>query len=169
MAAVEIAAGAEWGRRADAVERKPLYLQPGRLVVSREPVVITTILGSCVAICLWDARLRAGGMNHYMLPFETSPRSDSPRFGTIAWKDLLGGMIELGARRENLRAAVFGGACVMETFRMDGEHVGAKNVRLADELLTNERIRVVHRDVAGRRGRKVVYETDSGRFSVHTL
>jgi chemotaxis protein CheD len=108
-------------------------------------------------------------MNHYMLPFENSQRSGSPRFGTVAWKDLLGGMIELGARRENLRAAVFGGSVVMDTLRMDGEHVGERNVRLADALLAAEHIRVVHRDVAGRRGRKVVYETDSGHFSVHTL
>jgi chemotaxis protein CheD len=169
MANVEIAAGGEWRRRPDAVERKALYLQPGRLVVSPDPAVITTILGSCVAICLWDERLRAGGMNHYMLPFETAPQSDSPRFGTIAWKELLGGMLGLGARRESLRAAIFGGACVMATFRVDGEHVGMRNVRLADMLLADERILVVHRDVAGRRGRKVVYETDSGHFTVHTL
>jgi chemotaxis protein CheD len=169
MAGVETAAGAEWRRRADAVERIPLYLQPGRLIVSSEPALITTILGSCVAICLWDDRLHVGGMNHYMLPFESPSRSGSPRFGTVAWKDLLGGMIELGARRENLHAAVFGGAVVMEILRMDGEHVGERNVRLADALLAAERIRVVHRDVAGRRGRKVLYETDSGRFSVRTL
>lgn len=169
MTNTESAAGAEWRRLPDAVVRNPVYLHPGRVVVSLEPAVITTILGSCVAICLWDGRLHVGGMNHYVLPFETLPQSESARFGTFAWKELMGGMVELGARRESLRAAVFGGACVMESFRMNEEHIGARNVRLAETLLSAERIRVVHRDVSGRRGRKVQYETDSGRFSMNTL
>lgn len=169
MASIEIVGGTQWERRSDAVERTPMYLHPGRVFVSLEPAIITTILGSCVAICLWDERLRAGGMNHYMLPYEITPQSSSARFGTLAWKEIVARMIELGARRENLRAAVFGGACIMESLRMDGEHVGARNVALADTLLTSDRIRVLHRDVGGRRGRKLLFETDSGRFSVHTL
>lgn len=169
MAGGETAVATEWRRLEDAVERKRVYLQPGRVVVALEPTVITTILGSCVAICLWDDRLHCGGMNHYMLPFETSPKSGSARFGTEAWSQLLGGMIQLGARREHLRAAVFGGACVTETFRMNPEHVGARNAQLAASLLSSERIHVVHRDVGGRLGRKLLYETDSGRFSTRML
>jgi len=169
MAFVDDVAVEEWTRCSNTTGRRLLYLQPGRLFVSLEPAVITTILGSCVAICLWDATLRAGGMNHYMLPFETSPAGSCARFGSVACRELIRRMIEMGTRRERLRAAVFGGACVVGNIRVAGEHVGTKNVDLADALLAEERILVVHRDVAGRRGRKVCFETDSGRFTVRAL
>ena len=150
--------------------RRTIYLQAGQLVVSREPSVITTILGSCVAICVWDPTLRAGGMNHYMLPFATARQTATARFGTVAWTNLLAEMAALGSRRHDLRAGIFGGACVMDAFRGDpAEHIGSRNVQLAESQLAEAGIEVVQRETGGRRGRKLVFETDSGHVTVREL
>ncbi len=151
------------------VDRRMLYLQAGQLWATSEPSVITTIVGSCIAVCLWDARLRIGGMNHYMLPFQTPKQLASPRFGTVAWEGLLTRVMQLGSHRRDLRAGIFGGACVMETFRNRADHVGTRNVELADQLLAQSGIAVVQREVAGQRGRKLIFETDTGHVTVRAL
>src|SRR5262249_44811038 len=80
-------------------------LAPGRLFVSATPAQVSTILGSCVSVCLWDPEARAGGINHFLLP-EGVPAS--PRFGQSAVPLLIQGVLDLGARRTRLRAKVFG-------------------------------------------------------------
>ncbi len=143
-----------------------VYLQPGQWVATAEPTTVTTILGSCVAVCLWDPRLRIGGMNHYMLPFETGRASGSARFGDVAIHQLVSKLVALGSRPEALQAALVGGACVMEVFRRDGDHIGARNVALAERILPTHGIRVTRRELGGNRGRKLIFETETGGISV---
>ena len=91
--------------------RERRYLQPGQLVVSVMPAAITTILGSCVAVCLWEPHRGIGGMNHFMLPMAAGNGSaSSPRFGPAAMEQLLTQVREAGARPPLLRARIYGGA-----------------------------------------------------------
>lgn len=142
-----------------------VYLQPGQWAASATPATITTILGSCVAVCLWDPHLRLGGMNHFMLPFETGRTSGSPRFGDVAIRQLLTRLVALGARPAALEASIVGGACVMEAFRR-ADHIGLRNADLADRMLAAQGIRVRMREVGGNRGRKVIFETATGEARV---
>ncbi len=71
--------------------------------------MIITVLGSCVAVCLWDAHEHVGGMNHYLLP-RRMEKLASLRFGDVAIDQLVDGMTELGCGIGNLRAKIFGGA-----------------------------------------------------------
>jgi chemotaxis protein CheD len=146
--------------------RAKIYLQPGQWVATAEPSTITTILGSCVAVCLWDRELRVGGMNHYMLPFETGRTSGSPRFGDVAIHQLVEKLMSLGSRLSSLEAALVGGACVMDAFRRDGDHIGARNADLAERILPMHGIRVTRRELGGNRGRKLVFETGTGGLKV---
>lgn len=152
-----------------AVERKRIYLQAGQLDVAAQPSVLITIVGSCVAICLWDARLRIGGMNHYMLPFQAAGQTAGPRFGNVAWQQLLDRMTRLGCQPRDLRAGIFGGACVVATLREHGDHIGRKNAELAHTLVTNSGITIVQRDLEGQQGRKIEFETDSGHVTIRRL
>ena len=138
-----------------------MYLHPGFVYASREPAEATTILGSCVAVCLWDARLRIGGANHFLLP-HGGGGGGSPRFGDVAIPDLIDRMARLGCQRRDLRAKVFGGAAVVEAFRDREKHLGATNVERARALLAEHGIPIVAEDVEGHRGRKVIYQTDTG-------
>lgn len=82
---------------------------PGEYFVSDENLVIMTVLGSCIAACLWDSRARVGGMNHFMLP-DGDAADVSGRYGSYAMELLINEMLKLGARRETMQAKIFGGA-----------------------------------------------------------
>jgi chemotaxis protein CheD len=143
-----------------------VYLAPGRLFVSDEAVQVSTILGSCVSVCLWDPRSRVGGINHFLLPDGSPP---SPRFGSSAMPLLVEGVIEKGAKRELLRARIVGGACVIHAMRKSAAHLGARNVELARERLAHERIPVVGEDVGGDHGRKLLFEVQTGAVLIQPL
>jgi chemotaxis protein CheD len=136
-----------------------VYLAPGLLYASAEAAQVTTILGSCVAVCLWDPEGRVGGMNHFLLPEGGPP---SPRFGESAVPLLIERLVDLGARRSRLRAKVFGGACVLEAFRAGANTLGVRNVEIARERLLSAAIPIVGEDVGGDLGRKVVFEVRTG-------
>ena len=142
-----------------------VYLAPGRLYASAEAVQVTTILGSCVSVCLWDAQQRVGGINHFLLPEGVPP---SPRFGASATSLLIEEVLALGAHRSRLRAKVFGGACVLEAFRKS-HPLGMRNVEVALERLRVEQVPVVGEDVGGDLGRKLVFDVQTGSAWIRAI
>ena len=146
-----------------------VYLQPGQLYAAAQPSAVTTVLGSCVAVCLWDPVPAIGGMNHYLLPFFAGVGQGSPRFGNVAMTQLVDRLVGLGAVRSRLQAKVFGGACVLEAFQARQGHLGEKNAAVAVKLLEDLAIPIVSRDVGGRSGRKLIFHTDSGSVWVAKL
>jgi chemotaxis protein CheD len=145
---------------------REVYLHPGQLVASSEPRSITTILGSCVAACIWDPYAGIGGMNHFLLPHFAGPSSASPRFGSVAMAQLVEELVGLGARADRLRAKVFGGGCVVEALRRQTNGLGAQNVDVALRFLRELAIPVMSEDVGGDRGRKLCFKTADGASQV---
>jgi chemotaxis protein CheD len=152
-----------------ATERATTYLHPGQLFVSADRYAVTTILGSCVAVCLWDPVTQIGGINHFLLPSFSGEGIASPRFGNIAIGALLDQLARLGCQKHNLLAKMFGGACVLEAFRNREHRLGTKNIEAARDLLESEAIPLVGHDVGGQRGRKVIFHTDDGTAWVKPL
>lgn len=146
-----------------------VYVYPGQLYASDRPCAISTILGTCVSVCLWDPTSRIGGLNHYLLPFPAAERDTSPRFGSTAIDQLLEKVLALGAKRRALAAKVFGGMTSLFAVSAGRPDLGAGNVALALERLEAERIPVLARDVGGERGRKLVFHLDDGSVWVRTL
>lgn len=144
------------------------YLPPGHLVVCSNSCTVVTIVGSCVAICLVDRVARVGGMNHYLLPYNTKI-DDGLRYGVVAIPRLIAGVLAAGGRKNRLEAKVFGGANVIGVLANHGDHLGNKNVQLAYRLLSESRIPIVAEDVNGTRGRKVLFDPDEGTAWVKRL
>ena len=149
------------------------YLHAGHMVISREPCRVTTVLGSCVAVGLWDPASGVGGVNHFLLPVGFFDRSDplSVRFGNVAVRTLIREVVAAGARRRTLQAKLFGGACVLGAFKGSGAgmHLGQKNVDVARQILIDEGIPVTAEDVEGERGRKLIFQTHDGAAWVRSL
>jgi chemotaxis protein CheD len=142
-------------------ERSATYLHPGQSFVGAEPARISTIVGSCVAVCLWDARKHKIGVTHFLLPQHDGRGPASSRYGDVALKDLLERLLQLGCHRKDLLAKVYGGACVFEAFRSQaGEHLGIKNSSFALQWLQGQGIRVTETNVGGTRGRKIEFDAD---------
>lgn len=150
-------------------KRSRVYLQPGQVVVTSQACSVTTILGSCVAVCVWDPALRVGGMNHYLLPYWAGSERASPRFGNIATRGLVDGLISLGSSPRSMKARIVGGACVLAAFRQSGRHLGLSNVEVASRVLGDLGVPVVTEDVGGDRGRRIEFQTDDGRLHVRTV
>ena len=137
------------------------FLFPGTLIVDPRPHLVTTVLGSCVSVCFWDCVTQIGGMNHFMLPFWNGEGLATPKYGNIAMEKLMDRFMELGCRRDNLVAKVFGGANVMG-IENESFMIGDRNITLAFQILDDYRIRVVSNDVGGRCGRKIIMNTATG-------
>jgi chemotaxis protein CheD len=137
------------------------FLFPGAIFCDPRDHQITTVLGSCVAVCLWDSILCKGGMNHYMLPLWNGDGLATPKYGNIALEKLLDRMHAIGCRSGHLVAKIFGGANIMGT----GQEVfliGDRNVMLAYQMLEGYGIPVVASDVGGHVGRKIIMHTGTG-------
>jgi chemotaxis protein CheD len=140
-----------------------VQLQIGHYRVSRTPEVLYTLLGSCVAVCLYDDAAGIGGMNHILLPGRAVNEGrlhDVARFGLDAVELLVGSLVDAGARRPHLKAKLFGGGHVIR--QMDEfTSPGFRNVQFVRELMENERIPVVTSDLGGYDARKVWFRTDT--------
>ena len=140
---------------------KTHFLYLSSLFASNEPHIVSTILGSCVAVCLFDATTKIGGINHYMLPFWNGQGLASPKYGNIAIERLLEKMIALGCKKSNIRAKVFGGGEVIET-NIAQFKIGQRNIELAMEALDDLKIPIVAKSVGGKLGRKIEFNTETG-------
>ncbi|MEY4756189.1 MAG: hypothetical protein RJA34_1087 [Pseudomonadota bacterium] len=139
---------------------------PGEYFVSSQDVVIMTVLGSCIAACIWDGPARVGGMNHFMLP-DGDTGDGSGRYGSYAMELLINELIKQGARRETMQAKIFGGAQVMAGFT--SMNVGERNTAFVRDYLATERIPVVSQDVLDIHPRKVCFFPVTGKALVKRL
>lgn len=145
--------------RSDAVK-----ILPGEYFVhDDDELLLTTVLGSCVAACLVDRAAGVGGMNHFMLPDGGS----AGRYGAFAMELLINELMKRGARRERIEAKVFGGGQVMRSFAT--MNVGEQNVRFVEQFLAAERITIVSRDVLDVHPRRVCLFPGSARVLVKKL
>lgn len=137
-----------------------IALLQGEHHVSAAPdAVITTVLGSCIAACLWDARAGVGGMNHFLLPDGPTGASASLRYGLHAMELLINALLRAGADRSALRAKLFGGAHLQSHL----PDIGSRNTLFAQDFLRREGIACVGGSVGGNRGRRLRFWPHDGR------
>jgi len=127
-------------------------------VSGEQDVVLTTLLGSCVAACIRDPVARIGGMNHFLLP-GGDVGSGNESMGVHLMELLLNGLMRQGASRERLEAKIFGGARMMSGL----SDIGAKNAAFAKKFLNYEGIKIVGGDTGGTHGRRIQFWPGSGR------
>lgn len=142
----------------------------GGVFASDRPAVIRTVLGSCIAVCLFDPISRVGGMNHYMLPSSTDVlhKQDPTRYGLQAMEVLMGSMQKLGARRDRIVAKLFGGGHVLNTTDSDAS-VPARNIAFIQQYVREEKLQVVAQDLGGYLPRAVHFYTQTGKALIKRL
>ena len=143
-----------------------VFLLPGGMHCAAEPTLVTTVLGSCVAVCLLDRRRSLGGINHFLLP--RGAGQASLRYGDVAIDKLVEELVGIGAKHAALEAKVFGGAAVLHTKAHD-LHVGIQNINVAIERLEALGIPIVARRTGGTSGVAIRLFTKSGRVLVRQI
>jgi chemotaxis protein CheD len=142
-------------------ERIARNINPGGWAIESERP-ISTLLGSCVAVCLYDPKLKIGGMNHFLLPSRTSADNsdiDIILNGDYSMEVLVNGLLNMGAQKTRLIAKAFGGGTIISSINMD---IGGRNSAFAHEWLEREGIPLVASDFNGPWSRKVVFVPQSG-------
>ena len=149
-----------------AAEESPVsvYVHPGQIYAASHSALVSTILGSCIAVCLWDPIARVGAMNHFLLP-----TGKGLRYGSEAMPMLLDEMTSRGAFVARTIAKVFGGACVIEHFTGPRKAIGAQNAEMAIRFLAAHSIPVRAEQTRGRRGRKLLFHTGTGQAYVKEI
>lgn len=142
-------------------EPNKYFLLPGAIKFSSKPMEITTLLGSCISVCIWDSKLHHGGMNHYMMPHWNGSGLASPKFGNIAIEKLVNSMLYIGSKKEDLVAKVFGGAAVLNNDDCIF-NIGERNIKIQHDMLSDIGINVVAKSVGGNKGRKLIFNTYTG-------
>ena len=136
---------------------------PGEFFVSREPMVVYTVLGSCISACIRDPIVGVGGMNHFMLPEpkETAHDSwgESTRYGSYAMESLINEILKRGGLKRRLEIKLFGAGKIYE----GNIDVGANNAKWVIGYLKSEGLAAIKTDLGDVFPRKVYYFTDSGR------
>ena len=144
---------------------------PGEYYVTTRNMLIVTVLGSCVSVCLRDRKTGVGGMNHFMLPGngdgDAGPVSNSARYGSYAMEILINHLLKFGAERKRLEAKVFGGGRVLSGFTVN--QVGDRNADFVLNYLQAEKIPIAAQDLLDIYPRKVYFFPATGRVSVRKL
>lgn len=139
------------------------FLTEGHVFVAKTPTEIITILGSCVAVCLWDKNKKIGGMNHFLLS-SIDNDTQSLHQGVFATKSLIKLMLSRKCNIEDIEAKVFGGSSYMQQFE-----VGKSNVAMAFRVLEEAGIPVVAFHTGGSHGRKIIFRSDTGKVLMRLL
>jgi len=138
-----------------------IFLHPSAMYVSMDPKWIITILGSCVAVCLFDRKRAIGGINHFMLPYWNGDGLESPKYGNVAISQLFLKMLDLGAKREDVVCKIFGGGEVLgEQYSVF--NVGQRNIELAYKLVGEMGIKIISSSTGGKLGRKIYFNSSTG-------
>ncbi|WP_310889172.1 chemotaxis protein CheD [Gluconacetobacter diazotrophicus] len=133
----------------------------GEVMISDDPsVVLGTLLGSCISICMYDPVARVGGMNHFLLPGGGEGHDGTAmRFGVNSMEMLVNGVLKAGGNRTRLLCKAFGGAAVVPSLG----RVGRENIRFALNYLSTEGITCVSQSLGGSQARRVRFWPISGR------
>jgi chemotaxis protein methyltransferase CheR len=149
-------------------EGDAVILPVGGVFASRKPALVSTVLGSCVAACLFDPEAEVGGMNHFMLPDGAADPSLLGRYGKQAMELLIERVVRLGGRRERLRAKIFGAASLFPTSGAMPS-VAEANARFVESFLKQQGIPIDARRLGGSQPLQVKFFTRTGRALVRAL
>jgi len=143
---------------AQVAEKLQHVIQGEFAVTDDTNIVLTAILGSCVACCLHDPIARVGGMNHFLLPGDEASGDDSLRYGVNSMELLINGLLRRGARRDRIEGKLFGGARVLAGL----SDVGAQNAAFARRFLKEEGIPCIGESLGGNQARRVRFSPTTG-------
>jgi chemotaxis protein CheD len=143
--------------------------QADYFVSSSPNEVIVTVLGSCIAVCMYDSVARCGGMNHFILPEDTGGRTELPgmalRYGSYSIERMVNSLLAKGAKRERLVTKVFGGGNVIS----GNANVGHRNADFVEEYLKREGFHIGAKHLRGNQARKIRFFPTTGKVQMTML
>ncbi|MBF0541457.1 MAG: chemotaxis protein CheD [Nitrospirae bacterium] len=141
-----------------------LYIEPGNVFFSKKPHRMSTVVGSSVAVCLWDKKNKCGAMSHFMYPYIRDKEQATLWYGNVAMITLIKLMDKSGINRHDVVAQILGGA--RSSNENEINNMGQENISVAKKALAFYKIPIVAEDVGGIIGRKIVFDSTTGHIAV---
>lgn len=139
--------------------RRTITVVQGEFAVSSDASsVMSTVLGSCISVCLCDPVTGIGGMNHFLLAMARDGGGGDLKYGVNAMELLINRMLRQGAVRDRMQAKVFGGARMTP----HGQDIGGSNAAFALDFLAQEGIPVSAKSVGGTAARRIQFQPVTG-------
>lgn len=137
-------------------------LKPGEFHITWESAILETLVGSCVCVCLYNFKNGSAAMNHFLRdrPINKDD-ADIGQFGSTSTGHIVGKLMAIDNAPFHYRAMVFGGAAVIKTMSLDSD-IGSRNIDAALQVLADAHIRISKKEIFGKRGRRVIFNTETG-------
>ena len=143
------------------IDRSEIVINSGEFYSSDKDVVISTLLGSCVSVALYDLSVPVGGLNHFLLPFPKNTDdplfSSSAKYGINAMELLINDILKKNGKKKSLRAKVFGGSTVMDLHKRAVYDIPKMNIAFVFGFLEAESIPVDSYSVGGTIPRRISF------------
>lgn len=144
----------------------PTLIGVGGIAWSGDPAVMySTLLGSCIAVCLWDQQVMKGGLTHFLLASSPTEKSDDTRYGDVALPLLMDNLCSVGCEKHRLRSIVAGGADLLSNMHP----IGTENTDFALEWLRRQAIPILRKDFGGNTARRVRFSPSTGVCEITTI
>lgn len=141
-----------------------VFLKPGELFTATGPAIVTTVLGSCVAVTMYAERFGYGSICHAMLPRNPpSNKRDTFRYVDSSLFYMIEELRAAGIRNDEIEVKLMGGADVLERLAGGSASVGQQNIRAARDIIQTEGLELAACDVGGEMGRKLVFHAHTGK------
>ena len=152
------------------LQKEAVKLLPGQYYATASDKALVTILGSCVAACIFDQEKKIGGMNHFMLPHsnngEWAGNNLSTRYGNYAMEHLLNELMKVGVQKHDMQLKIYGGGNVNESMN---NTVSESNIQFIKSYCNMENLKVEEEDLGGNLSRRIVFETKNGHVIVNYI
>ncbi len=141
------------------------FLLPGYLFISPRNVQVTTVLGSCISLCIYDTKLKIGGINHSIYP-EVKNEEATCTYGDVANYELLERMRKrYGSNFKDCISYVVGGSGTIRGAIL----IANRNADLTKKLVRTIDFKRIVFDTGGKKSRKLVFNTFTGEITITTL
>ncbi|MFH1719910.1 MAG: chemotaxis protein CheD [Planctomycetota bacterium] len=138
------------------------FLKPGEFHMTSKSVILETLVGSCVCVCLYNIKNGWAAMNHFLRDRPIGDGAvDIGQFGSTSTRHIVDKLMAIDDVPSHYRAMVFGGAAVIKTVARDSD-IGSRNIDAALQVLADARIPITKKEVSGKRGRRVIFDTEAG-------
>ncbi len=138
--------------------------------VAASPNTLRTILGSCVGICIYDPKMKIGGLSHIMLPSSKKPSNNLKKYADTAIPLMIDEMMKIGAIQDRMVAKLAGGATMFKHSEnsLMGD-IGKNNILSVREILNMLKIPVLSEEVGGDYGRTIDFYLETGELKIKTI
>lgn len=144
---------------------------PGEYYVTRNEEMITTVLGSCISVCIYEQKTGIGAMNHFMLPQSSGNNdaedlmSESFRYGDVAMERMINDLLRNGADKDSIVFKAFGGGQIIKQMTS----VGERNIKFLHKFMVMEGYKLTASDLGGPHPRKVNFFPKTGKVMMKKL